>query len=114
MAYNIPRNTKGEGRILYIFSTKGLIYTGIGALIGGIFYFIFNLIGLKMLGLIFVLIFGGIGFSIATLKIPKIKTIEITKKIGGEQIDEVLKRYIKFKMKKTKKYRLFNVTKEEK
>ena len=34
MPYYIPRDTKGEGRILYIFSTKGLIYTGVGAGIG--------------------------------------------------------------------------------
>lgn len=29
--YMIPRNTKGEGRILYIFSTKALIFTVVGA-----------------------------------------------------------------------------------
>lgn len=29
--YMIPRNTKGEGRILFIFSTKALIYTVVGA-----------------------------------------------------------------------------------
>lgn len=29
MAYQIPRNVKGEGRILFIFSTKALIYTGV-------------------------------------------------------------------------------------
>ncbi len=28
--YNIPRNVKGEGRILFIFSGKSLIYTMIG------------------------------------------------------------------------------------
>ena len=39
---NIPRNVKGEGRILYIFSTEALIYTFVGILIGSIFYFIFN------------------------------------------------------------------------
>ena len=33
MPYQIPRNVKGEGRILYIFSTKALIYTGVGALL---------------------------------------------------------------------------------
>lgn len=33
MAYQIPRNVKGEGRILFIFSTKALITTGIGAAI---------------------------------------------------------------------------------
>ena len=37
--YEIPRNYKGEGRILYIFSTKGLIYTCVGAGVGLIFYF---------------------------------------------------------------------------
>ena len=31
MPYQIPRNVKGEGRILYIFSTKALIYTAVGA-----------------------------------------------------------------------------------
>ena len=35
--YNIPRNVKGEGRILYVFSTKALIYTFIGIAIGFIF-----------------------------------------------------------------------------
>ena len=39
--YNIPRNVKGEGRILYIFSTKAIIYTAIGLAIGLLFYFIF-------------------------------------------------------------------------
>ena len=37
--YNIPRNTKGEGRFLYIFSTKALIVTIVLGLIGfGLFY----------------------------------------------------------------------------
>ena len=40
--YEIPRNYKGEGRILYIFSTKALIYTFIGLAVGLIFYFIFT------------------------------------------------------------------------
>ena len=40
--YEIPRNYKGEGRILYIFSTKVLIYTSVGAGIGLLFYFIFT------------------------------------------------------------------------
>ena len=44
--YEIPRNYKGEGRILYIFSTKGLIYTCVGAGVGLIFYFIFKMIDL--------------------------------------------------------------------
>lgn len=41
MPYQIPRNVKGEGRILYIFSTKALIYTGAGALLRT-YYFVAN------------------------------------------------------------------------
>ena len=110
--YNIPRNVKGEGKILYVFSTKALVYTFVGAAIGGLFYFIFNLIGLGTIGFILIILFGGIGFSIATFKVPKIKTIKVFNDIGGENIDEVIKRYIKFKSKKNKIYSLY--TKEEK
>lgn len=46
MAYQIPRNVKGEGRILFIFSTKALITSGIGAGIGVVIWWIFNMIGL--------------------------------------------------------------------
>ena len=38
--YNVPRNVKGEGRILFIFTPKSLIYTVIGVAIGLLFYFI--------------------------------------------------------------------------
>ena len=42
MAYQIPRNVKGEGRILFIFSTKALITTGIGAGIGAMLWWVFT------------------------------------------------------------------------
>ena len=109
--YNIPRNTKGEGRILYIFSTKALIYTLVGALIGGLFYLIFDAIGLTTVGIIIVLLFGVIGFSVATFKVPKIGNVKAINDASGEYIDEVIKRYIKFKSKRVKKYTLY--TKEE-
>ena len=41
--YNLPRNVKGEGRILYVFSTKALIYTFVGLCVGLVFNFIFKL-----------------------------------------------------------------------
>ena len=110
--YNIPRNVKGEGRILYVFSTKALIYTFAGALFGGLFYFIFSALGFGMLGVIMMVIFGFVGFAIATFKVPKIKTIKMMNDIGGENIDEIIKRYFKFKSKKNKIYTLY--TKEEK
>lgn len=102
--YEIPRNYKGEGRILYIFSTKGLIYTCVGAGIGLIFYFILKILGFSMVGLIITLIFAAIGFAIGTLKVPETNNFEITKKTGGENIDDVILRWIKFKKNGNKIY----------
>lgn len=102
--YNIPRNVKGEGRILYIFSTKALIYTAIFAAVGLIFYFIFGAFNLKMVGIGITAFFGLIGFSIATFKIPESPNWEITRKNGGQNIDDVIIRAIKFKMRKNKIY----------
>ena len=47
--YNIPRNVKGEGKILYVFSTKALIYTFIGAAIGGVLYLLSALLNIYIL-----------------------------------------------------------------
>ena len=107
--YEIPRNYKGEGRILFIFSTKALIYTVIGATVGLIFYLLFSMFNLKTLGLIIVGIFGLIGFSIGTFKIPESNAFKFTKLTGGENIDDIILRYIKFRKKKNKIY----ITKEE-
>lgn len=103
-SYEIPRNYKGEGRILYIFSTKGLIYTCVGAGIGLIFYFILKILGFGIVGLIITLLFALIGFVIGTLKIPESNAFEITKKTGGENIDDVILRWIKFKQSGKKVY----------
>lgn len=102
--YEIPRNYKGEGRILYIFSTKGLIYTVVGLAIGLIFYFIFKILGMQMIGIGVDLFCGVIGFIIGTLKVPDTKKFEFTKKTGGENIDDVIKRFIKFKQSNNKIY----------
>ena len=109
--YNVPRNVKGEGRILFIFSTKALIYSGVGALIGGLFYIIFNLLGLTIIGIVIVLVLALIGFAIGTFKFPNLERFEFARKTGGENIDDVIKRAIKFKMKKDK---IYVYTKEEK
>ena len=102
--YEIPRNYKGEGRILYIFSTKALIYTSIGAGIGIIFYFILKMIDLGVVGLIVTAILGLIGFCIGTLKIPESNAFEITRKAGGENLDDIIIRWIKFKKNGKKIY----------
>lgn len=109
--YNLPRNVKGEGRILFIFSTKSLITTAIGGAVGLIFYFIFAAIGISMVGIVITLIFAFIGYAIGMMKVPDTGGLEITRKTGGENIDDIIKRYIKFK-KNNKK--LYVYTKEEK
>ena len=102
--YYIPRNVKGESRILMIFSVKGLIYTAIGAGVGGLFFVVFRSIGLSTVGLIILAAFALIGFAIGTLKVPNTTAFEFTKKTGGENIDDVIKRAIMFKRRKKKVY----------
>ena len=108
--YNLPRNVKGEGRILFIFSTKSLVTTCIGGAVGLVFYFIFRILNLTMVGIVITLIFALIGYSIGMFKVPDTNGFEITRKTGGENIDDIIMRYIKFK-KNNKK--LYVYTKEE-
>ena len=63
-----------------------------------------------MIGIVITLIFAAIGYAIGMFKIPDTNGLEITRKTGGENIDDVIKRYIKFKMNKKK---LYVYTKEE-
>ena len=107
--YMIPRNTKGEGRILFIFSTKALIYTVVGGGLGIPFYYMFKLMKMSVVGIVIVALLALIGFSIGTFKIPNSDGFKVTRLVGGENIDDVILRYIKFKKKKNKIY----ITKEE-
>ena len=95
--YYIPRNYKGETRFLYIFTTKSLITTAIGAGVGSIFFFILTAMNMKMVGIITMAAFGGIGYIIGAVKIPTIVAIPVTKKIGGEPISEIIIRYVKYR-----------------
>lgn len=96
---------------MYIFSTKALIYTGIGAAIGAIFYILFSLISLKIIGYIAISLFAVLGFLIGTFKMPNLDTFKITRKTGGENLDDILKRWILFKRKRS---RIYVYTREEK
>lgn len=108
--YYIPRNYKGETRILYIFTTKSLITTAIGAAVGALFFGIFSAMGMTPIGIGAMGVFAVIGWAIGALKIPTIVAIPITKKIGGEPLGEIIFRYIKFK----KNRKIYTYTKEEK
>ncbi len=112
--YNIPRNTKGEGRFFYVFSTKALLITvAFGAVGLAIFYPIGLIIGYSNIGLIGTAIFAIIGFVISSFKIPDSNNFEITRKAGGEYIDQIILRYIKFKMRKNKIYTFFTEEKKD-
>ena len=110
--YNIPRDVKGEGRILFIFSTKALIYSTVGAGVGLVFYFILNLLGLGTIGMIVTVACAFIGFVIATFKVPELGALKATKKISGESIDDVIKRAIKFRQ--NRKIYVYRKEEEEK
>ena len=107
--YTIPRNYKGETRILYIFTTKSLITTAVGALLGSIFLLIFMMVNMKTVGVVTMAVFALVGWMVGAIKIPTIAALPITKKIGGEPLGEIIMRYFKFK--KTRK--IYTYTKEE-
>jgi hypothetical protein len=69
-----------------------------------------GLLGLGAIKYIFVVIFALIGYSIATFKIPNTTAFEFTKKTGGENIDDVIRRWLKFKM--TNKHKIYLYTEE--
>lgn len=108
--YYIPRNYRGESRILYIFTVKSLITTAIGAMVGSIFFLIFKALNMTPIGIGVMAFFALVGFAVGALKIPTIVAIPITKKIGGEPIGEIILRYMKFK----KNRKMYTYTKEEK
>ena len=82
-----------------IFTTKSLIYTCGGAGIGLIFFYLFNLMKLTLVGIGVVVVLALIGFLIATFKIPDNNSNELTRKLGGEEIDKAFLRWLKFRKK---------------
>lgn len=112
-SYYIPSNNlKGESRILYIFTAKSLIFTAIGAFVGLIFYFIFAVIlGIGILGYISIAIFALIGYGIATIKMPANGNSKLAKNVGGDSIDDIIKRYILFK--KSRKVYTYAIDRKE-
>ena len=99
--HQIPRNVKGEGRFLVIFSGKSLLYSLIFAVIG-LIATSFMPLGLVRIGIVIAV--AAVGFGIATLKVPDSNAFEVTRKVGGESIDEIILRWFKFKMKKKRIY----------
>ena len=100
-SYWIPSNKlKGEGRILYIFTPKSLIYTGAGAGIGFLFYLIFYAAGIPKVGYVFIALLAFIGFAIGTFKVPQIGSSKVSRNLAGDSLDDIIKQYIRFKKNK--------------
>ena len=102
--YNLPRNVKGEGRILFIFTKKSMMWTAGATMVGAILYYIFSLVKLNMVGLIIAFVCTLIGFAIGTFKVPSISGWNWTRLNAGENLDDVILRAIRFKQKKNKIY----------
>lgn len=96
----IPKDLRGETRILLIFTVKSLITTAIFGGVGVIVYLIFKAIGMGIVGIIILALLALLGFAFGTVKIPKITGLRFTKNIEGDSMDEVFLRYIKFKSNK--------------
>lgn len=96
-SYAIPNNKlKGEGRFLVIFTTKSLIFTAAGALLGTPIYLILSILGYKSIGLIIIAILALIGYLTATIKFPQ-TTGKVGRYLAGDTLDEIIIKYIKFK-----------------
>lgn len=103
--YNLPRNVKGEGRILFVFTGKSLIYSVVAGGIGWlVFYLLFAALNMHMVGIGITIFLALIGFGIGTLKVPNLAKFEFTKATGGENIDDIIKRAIRFRQKGKKIY----------
>lgn len=121
--YYIPRNLKGEGRILTIFSYKSLVYTAVGIFLGlPVFLIVKSITGKFLISAIFPIILGFIGYSISTFKIPQIRGVKMLRDVGGESINDIILRYIRFRfninffgmVNLEKKKKIYVYTKEEK
>ncbi|MBE5821548.1 MAG: hypothetical protein E7311_03045 [Clostridiales bacterium] len=103
--YFIPRNTKGETRLFKIFSVKALIYTVVMVIPGLLLkLLVFDTLGFGLAGWIAMGVFGAIGFVVGTFKIPNLTLAPIFKVCAGENIDDIILRYIKFRTKDKKIY----------
>ena len=59
------------------------------------------------------MLFALIGYSVATFKIPNTTAFEFTKKTGGENIDDIIRRWLKFKFQNKNKIYLYTEEKTE-
>ena len=101
--YFVPRNVKGESRILYIFTMKSFIFTLVAGVIGVLIWMGFKAItGIENLVtmLVFIGVFAGIGYLIGALKIPDSPLMGPFRKAGGEYVSDIIGRFFTFGFRK--------------
>ena len=69
----------------------------------------FKMLGMAVIGYVLIGALALTGFICGTFKIPDSGAFKVTRLVGGENIDDVILRYIRFKQKKNRIY----ITKEE-
>lgn len=101
-SYPVPRSVKGESRILYIFTIRSFVLTVIFGVIGAVIWYVFgSIMNISLLaGVIMLGLFGGFGFLIGTAKIPDIPAVGVLRKAGGENVSDIIIRFLFFKRKK--------------
>ena len=101
-SYYVPRSVKGETRILYMFTIKSFIVTLVFALLGwAVTLLVGQIVKLAIMPtLVIILIFGAIGYALATLTIPDVPAMGKLRKAGGENIGSMLIRAMTFNKKK--------------
>ena len=98
--YNVPRNVKGESRILFIFTVKSFMTTIGGAIVGGVLFLFCSALGTASAGAILLLVSALVGFLIGTLTIPDSPIMGKFRKAGGEPLATILARTLLFYKKK--------------
>ena len=99
----IPRSdVKGQDRFFIFFTIQGLICTIICAVPAIPIFTIFDSMGLTIVGFIFIVAFGGVGFIIGQGKLPEGGLFPGLKQVGGMYVKDVILMYLKFRKNKKK------------
>lgn len=100
-SYFVPRSVKGESRILYVFTIKSFISTlGFGA-VGFVLWNLLKVFGIgDIAGIIITILFGGLGYVFGAVTIPDIPAMGVFRKAGGENISNIVLRFITFRHRK--------------
>ena len=75
--------------------------------IGGTIWWLLSACGIGVVGVVIFVLLAVIGYSIGTFKVPNSVIFDITRKTGGENIDDVIMRWFKFKTKNKKKIYIY-------